>query len=566
VVLHSSFHSLFSRNCIGGGVLAVIADCWVDNGNIYIQPYAGERYNVDDIVRPLRFSYLPASNLYHSPVTHARAKTLYEVASPFFRYHESFTPFLTPIDSTAKTALDLPEPPSKTSSWLHQRQAFHFLKNLPAGGLFADMGTGKTKVVVDLINENHFKRTLIVCPKRVMYHWPREFKKHSINNIRVVVLDGPLTMRAAVLRNWRNADPVVFVTNYDGFQYEKFSDVVFTTPFDACFLDESHKIKAAGGKTSMFFAKFGRRVARRFCLTGTPNADKPLDVYAQYRFLDPGIFGTRYDVFKRKYAIFGGYQGREIITYSDLDDLHERMYTIAFRVTADVLDLPELQEIDIPVKLSDRAALIYLEMYKKMVVHFESGTATVNNTLARLTRLAQISSGYLPVEDAEENTHLEFFDTTKQETLEELISDIPDAEPVVVFARFHQDLERIKEVCGRINRPYMELSGRKDQWEEWQYRRNSNEVLAVQISAGGAGVELFRSHYGIYYSFDYSLTNWEQSHKRLHRPGQTKDVRLYVLAAGLDPYILDALREKKSVAEYVADKIGKDPSAEVFNL
>ena len=92
-------------------------------------------------------------------------------------------------------------------------------------------------------------------------------------------------------------------------------------------------------------------------MTGTPAHNSPLDVYAQYRFLDPGIFGTNFSAFRNRYAVMGGHGGYQVIAYRisptlpdgqpnpyyspKLDQEFQEMYSIAFRVrTGDVLDLP----------------------------------------------------------------------------------------------------------------------------------------------------------------------------------------------------------------------------------
>src|SRR5690606_4115226 len=161
----------------------------------------------------------------------------------------------------------------------------------------------------------------------------------------------------------------------------------------------------------------GKRVPYLMALTGTPAHNSSLDVYAQYRFLDPGIFGTKFSAFRSRYAVMGGYGGYQVIAYRtsptlpdgrpnpyyslELDqEFQERMYSISFRVrTGDVLDLPPEMDEERRFDLSDSAWKIYTKLYRDMVVGAGSGKVTVANALTRLLRLQQITSGFLPVED-----------------------------------------------------------------------------------------------------------------------------------------------------------------------
>ena len=125
-------------------------------------------------------------------------------------------------------------------------------------------------------------------------------------------------------------------------------------------------------------------------------------------------------------------------------------------------------------------------------------------------------------------------------------------EPVVVFCRFQQDLDVVHEVCQRLGRSSGELSGRKDQWEDFQFKE-AFEVLAVQIQAGGVGVNLTRAAYAIYYSIGFSLGDYLQSLARIHRPGQRRPVTYYHLIARktIDERVYEALEARQDLVEAV---------------
>ena len=479
---------------------------------------------------------------------------------------------------------ELPDHPSGTSSWTHQKRAFQFAKNLPAVGLFMDMGSGKTKVAVDLITNRGHKRTLVVCPKSAMVDvWARQVPVHSHISIDVAILNGSTAGKkveqaeAALARAEEAGRPTILVVNYESVWREPLKSFLKRAGLDCMVLDESHRIKSPGSRVSLYCAELGKRVPYRMALTGTPAHNSPLDVYAQYRFLDPGVFGTNFNAFRNRYAVMGGYGGYQVIAYRisptlpdgqpnpyyspKLDrEFQERMYSIAFRVrTGDVLDLPPEMDEERRFNLSDSTRKTYAKLYRNMVADVGSGKVTITNALTRLLRLQQITSGFLPVEGDKDNAiNLQQIDTGKQRLLADLLEDLPAHEPLVVFFRFIHDADAIRQEAEVAGRRYYELSGRINQLEDWKTERPddlSAGVIAVQIRAGGAGVDLTRACYCVYYSLGFSLGDYDQSRRRINRPGQTRPVRFYHLIANgtVDEKVYAALKAKTDVVSYVVD-------------
>lgn len=470
-----------------------------------------------------------------------------------------------------KDAEELPDiPETKFPAWHHQKQAFWFAKDLPAAMLAMDMGTGKSKVAIDLICNRGHNKILIICPKSVIDVWPKEFQKHSIKDYKVVPLDQKSVQKKYEVMKENYDDKVVFVVNYEsvwrpplGPEYKKNKQgkkvkvndgyIIDECNFDLVVLDESHRIKAPGGKASLYLKHLGKQVPYRLCLTGTPLPHSPLDVYGQYRFLDPGIFGTSFNRFKNRYAIMGGYGGYEILGYQNDEEFHEKFYSIAYKCDAeDVLDLPEKMFLTRTCQLSSKARKIYDQLAEQFVAEIGDGEITVLNALSKLLRLQQITSGYLP--DDEGNIHQ--IDTSKKELLQDILEDIDPKEPIVVFARFRHDLDNIREVAEKLKRSYCELSGRIDQLKEWQ--EGEYNVIGVQIQSGGVGVDLTRSRYSIYYSLGYSLGDYQQSLARIHRPGQERNTTFIHLIAEntVDEKVEAALQKKKDIIDYILEEVG----------
>lgn len=598
-----------------------IADVWAEERFIYVEAVNSESMLVQSLMKGIPSQvYDPVMLTWQFMASPSVAIRIREVLGSRARYHYTFDNVLEHGKSTdSAQALknvnpeSFPEIPGMMGeSWPHQKQAYAYISRVlgigsrsggtSGAGLFADMGTGKTRVGLGLIaaNPRLIRRVLIICPKRVIKTWPEEASKHmpSESMLPMYLLAG-ITNKTA--REWEQEfeytirpdirsyvriyngttkergeaiidhklTPGIFVCNYDALVYPHFADALYECEWDLIILDEAHKIKAAGGKTSKFMARLGKKARYKLGQTGTPNADKPIDLYGLYRFLDPGIFGTSFNRFKDRYAVFGGYQGREIIGYQNLDELSDKMYTIAFRVTDEVTKLPPTMEHIVRVNLGPKAREAYEELKEEMVYSLAEGTITVQNALTKILRLQQITSGYVPMQyvegsedqlDAQLFTKLQYFEKDKQEALLEIMEDMPEKEPLVVFCKFVQDLEYIKEAAGMMGRPYLEISGRRDDLGKFKNPDSGNCVLGVQITAGGAGVDLTRAHYVVYYSLTHSLTSYEQSLKRVHRPGQKNTVHYYYLTASntIDVLIRKALREKKSVAKYVLDNVQQD--------
>jgi SNF2 family DNA or RNA helicase len=461
-----------------------------------------------------------------------------------------------------KRAQDLPEiPKTRFKAWLHQKQAFWFAEQLKGVMLAMDMGTGKTKVSVDLVVNRGHMATVIFCPKSVIMTWQREFPKHAPEGfeIEVLGLDEPnktvkkkaeMAKAFVELQRARNK-PFVLVMNYDAAWREPMDDFLLKQKWDCMIVDESHKSKAPGGKFSMFASRLADRTEYRICLTGTPLAHSPLDAYAQYRILDKGVFGTSYQAFKSRFAILDQWGG--FIRPANEDEFNQRFYSIAYRVTKDVLDLPPTKDVPLYCRLSSKAMKVYKQLEKDFVAEIEGGTVTAANALAKLLRLQQITSGYLPLDETQdsESSETAIVDTAKQDALEELLEGMEDREPVVIFSRFTYDLDRIKETVEKMGRTYAELSGRKSQLSAWQ--EGKFDVIGVQIQSGGAGIDLTRSRYSVYYSVGHSLGDYLQSRARTDRPGQTRPTTMYhIIAQGtVDEKVYAALESREEVIKAI---------------
>lgn len=443
--------------------------------------------------------------------------------------------------------------------WAHQEIAFQFIKDHPQGALFMDMGTGKSKVMIDLIEEKGWQRVMIVCPKAVCRVWIEQFKIHATTPYKLLDLSEMpgQKKREALVSLWAQNGLKVVIINYDSVWREPLRGYLLKKPPEVIICDESHRIKSSSSMASRFMTNLGKRVEYRYCLTGTPLPQSPLDIYGQYRFMAPTVFGTNYGKFSHQYAIIDDYWGYdEIKGFQNLDELHDKIYALAYRVELkDVIELPPVQDITIEFEMSPKAQKAYSELKKEGCLEFKEGTLTTSAAITLIGRLQQICSGYAPVyDDNGVETQVEV-DDGRVKALEDILDGVEATEPVVVFCKYRKDIKNILEACARMGRTHYELSGKVNQYTD--FKAHPDGVIVVQIHSGSAGIDLTDARYCIYYSLNHSLGDYEQSRARVHRPGQKCPVIYYTIVAKhkrcvtIDEQIIKALQTKQDIVSIV---------------
>jgi SNF2 family DNA or RNA helicase len=453
-----------------------------------------------------------------------------------------------------------PIPHEKHPAWNHQRAAYWHSWNHWAAGrsgtlLAADMGCGKTKVAIDLAHNLPARNLLILAPMRVVDVWREQLDKHANFPYLLALLDDRVrggveakTQRArdtlAQARAMR-AMPIIAI-NYESAWLTPFGPFALNTIWDLVICDEIHRAKLASGKLSRFLAKLHFRTHHRLGMTGTPMPHSPLDVWAYFRFLNPAIFDPTWTEFKTRYAVLGPFG--DVKKYRDRDQLNEKFYSIAFRVKAeDVLDLPPEMDQHLYCDLHTQGAKVYRDLQTEMIAWLEEAgeEISINNALTLLLRLQQLTGGTLKSDDGTEVR----IDTAKEDLLTDWLEDLPENEPVVIFARFHADLDAIARACLAAKRACAEMSGRRNELPQW--KAGHATVLAAQIQTAGEGQDLTRARLCAYYSMGFSLAQYLQSRKRVHRPGQTRPVVYYHFLARrtIDEIVLRAVEQRWNLVE-----------------
>lgn len=498
-----------------------------------------------------RFPYGPYTAfqlLYHlKSQIKACDPSIKELAASYYKAHQK-----------KESSEDFPDVPKlKTIPWHHQKRVYHFCKDFPATALSVCMGGGKSLVALALLLNRDCDKNLIICPKSVIPVWPMEFEKHTYC---VAHFSTPTkgTVKKRAEKAKQDLDmakvrklPYILVVNYESAWREEFAKFILSLEWDHIIFDELHRLKDPSSKTSKFAHKLVGNSKFRLGLTGTLLPHSPLDAFSQFKALSPDVFGKHFTHFKKRYAEMGGYGGKEVIGFKNLEDLHERIESISIRITEDVLDLPEAIHSYRLAELSTKTRKLYERLNSDLFAQVENDQITVANAMVKVLRLQQLTSGYLKTDEGE----LIEYGTEKQEVFRELLTEIPRDESIVIFCRFTADIANVKQACMADNRTCGELSGKLNQLKLFQ--DGEYDCLAVQIKSGGTGIDLTRASIGVYYSIGHSLGDYLQSLKRLHRPGQTRPVRYFHLLCKdtVDETVYKALQSKQKIVDYILDDI-----------
>ncbi len=464
-----------------------------------------------------------------------------------------------------KTATSfIPIPEARTDPWIQQLRAYHFARAMPGCMLAMDMGTGKTKVVIDLVTNLHLFRTLVIAPSAVAEDiWPDEIMKHGrvTKNVVAALVDGPVKKRTETADALLNAPTDAYpwrwiIINYEAVWREPFKSWALKQHWNLVVADESHRIKGAGSNVSTFLYRVGLRADRRLCLTGTPLPNGPMDAYGQYRFLDPGIFGTNFGTFQNEYAEMGGFENREYLRYRNQKRMMKKMHRIMYHVDADdVQDFPSETDTYRHAKLDPESRRIYKALDKEFIAAVNDGVITIDNVLVKGLRLQELTSGYTTPDrkDPDQDKVRYEANSVKAHLLLDTLNDIK-RQPMVIFARFRWDLATIHEVIQERGWTSCELSGSANDYREW--KRGSADVLVAQIQSGKEGLDFTRARYGIFYSLNFSLGDYRQMRKRIRRPGQEKPHTFIhlIISNTIDQEIMEAIWAKEEPVDYLLKK------------
>ncbi len=362
---------------------------------------------------------------------------------------------------------------------------------------------------------------LIVAPLSILSVWEAEFAQFAAFDYALTVLTGDGAKKADTLRHMNGTALQVAVVNYES-AWRMERELSAWGP-DLIVCDEGHKIKTHNISASKAMHRLGAKAGYRLLLTGTLITNKAIDVFSPYKFLNPTIFGTSFYAFRSRYFDMVGYGNHTPVLKKSMEaELSARLHSIAYRAAkADCLDLPETTDVVRQVELEPAARKVYRSLVKESFAELASGEVTAPNVLTRLLRLSQLTGGFL---GNDENAAVQQISSAKLSAMEDILdSAVAEGQKLVIIARFLPEIRAIcKELDGRGLR-YACITGEvQDRAAQVAQFQNDPDVpvFVGQIATAGLGLTLTAASTMVFYSLDYSMSNYEQAKARIHRVGQ----------------------------------------------
>ena len=469
----------------------------------------------------------------------------------------------------------------KTKPYAHQLTALEKSWNKENFAYFMEMGTGKTKVLIDnlamLYDKSKVDGALIIAPKGVVKTWyeqelPTHLPNH-IDNVSVLWQSNITKSQQEKLDSILENEMLlhVLVMNVEALSTEKgvnFARKFINSHKTLMAIDESTTIKTPTARRTKNIILLGKQAKYKRIMTGSPITKNPLDLYTQCEFLDPWLLDfTSYYAFRNRYAEMKTMhlRGRSIQVVSEfknLGELSETVKNFSYRVLKeDCLDLPPKNFIKRHITLTPAQKKIYEQMKKAAMAVLNGKVTTTMTVLTQLMRLHQITCGHFTADDGS-------VQEIESNRLNELMSILEETEgKAIIWANYQRDvakiIEHIEKKYGKGSIvDYYGLTPQEDRQDNIRKFQNKPECrfLIGTPQTGGYGITLTQANTVIYYSNGYDLEKRLQSEDRAHRIGQKKTVTYVDLICEdtVDEKIVKALRDKINIASEVMGEELKD--------
>jgi len=462
----------------------------------------------------------------------------------------------------------------KTKPYGHQMTALEKSWNRETYAYFMEMGTGKTKVLIDnvamLYDRGKIDGTLIISPKGVMGTWySQELPTHlpdHIENVSVLWQANITKSQSHKLGNLFKTDERlhILIMNVEALSTQKglaFAQKFLLSHRTLMCIDESTTIKNPKAKRTKNIISLAPRAQYRRILTGSPVTKNPLDLYSQCEFLNEELLDfTSYYAFRNRYAEMktlhiAGRSIQVVSHFKNLEELSDQLKTFSYRVLKeDCLDLPEKIYMKREIELSPEQNKVYKQMKEEALATLNGKQITTMTVLTQLMRLQQITCGHFVADDG---TTQEI----KSNRLNELMDILDEVEgKAIIWAHWQKDIQIIKTALIKRYGPrsvvdYYGLTPQDQRQKNKDAFQNDSKVrfFVGTPQTGGYGITLTAASTVIYYSNGYDLEKRIQSEDRAHRIGQKKSVTYIDLIAEdtVDKKIQQSLRKKINIASEV---------------
>jgi len=466
----------------------------------------------------------------------------------------------------------------KTKPYAHQLTALEKSWDKTEYGYFMEMGTGKSKVLVDnmamLYDKGKINGAIIVAPKGVYRNWySQEIPNHLASHIQPTMVLWTASTSKTKDKEYQSLfetghDLHILIINVEALSTKR--GLAFASKFMSCHetmlaIDESTTIKNPTAIRTKSILTLGKQAKYRRILTGSPVTKSPLDLFTQCGFLNSYLLGyDSFYAFRNRYANmidrnFGGRRVQLIGSYKRLDELATKLKVFSYRVLKeDCLDLPPKVYIRREVELTEEQSKAYSTMKSAALALLKGKMATAPHVLTQMMRLHQITCGHLRNDDGT-------ITDIKNNRLDELIKLLDEVEgKVIIWANYIHDIKHIVERIGKefgqdsIVQYYGDVSAeqRQENIVKFQDPKSKARFFIGNPQTGGYGITLTAANNVVYYSNGYDLEKRLQSEDRAHRIGQEKSVTYvdFIAPKTVDEKIVKALRSKMNIANTIMDE------------
>ena len=459
----------------------------------------------------------------------------------------------------------------KTKPYQHQKDALEKSWNRDSFAYFMEMGTGKTKVLIDnlalLYEKNKVDGALIIAPKGVVGTWfNQELPTHLPKRVKnvTVLWQSNINKKQKQKLNFEQEGLHILIMNVEAFSTQKgfsYAEKFLTSHKSMMAIDESTTIKNPRAKRTKNILLLSKAAKYRRIMTGSPVTRNPLDLYSQCEFLDPKHLDfPSYYAFRNRYAemktmFLSGRSVQVVGGFRHLEELSESLKAFSYRILKEnCLDLPNKIYMEREIQLTSEQERLYEQMRQEALATLNGKTVTTMTALTQLMRLHQITCGHFAADDGS-------IQEVKNNRLAELLDVLDEIEgKAIIWAHYQHDVKNIFKLLeekygpGSVVHYYGRTLPEQRDYAIKNFKENDRVRFFVGTpQTGGYGITLVQASTVIYYSNGYDLEKRMQSEDRAHRIGQKKKVTYidFIAPNTIDEKIRKALRKKINIASKV---------------
>lgn len=437
-----------------------------------------------------------------------------------------------------------------TKLFPHQLKCVEKLKKFKIGALYMEMGTGKTRTALELINmrldKGKVDHVIWLCPCSVKDNLKRDIIKHTGSELKqIITICGIETLSSSLSANIKLRSLVK----------EK-----------KCYLivDESNLVKNFFAKRTKNIIELAKVCQYKLILNGTLITRNEADLFAQWYILDWRILGYKsYYSFSANHLEYD--EAGKVKSVLDTDYLISKIAKYSYQVKKEeCLDLPD-KNYDISYfELTREQEEEYKEtkeMFLAVVDEFDETTI-----YRLLTALQLVLSGERILNHSPKSKirHESMFDNPEENPRLQALQSCLTKQKTIIFCKYTKE---VNDICQVINKIYgqdsaVQFTGQipmKKRLKNLEKFREGSLYLVANKNCAGYGLNLQFCNNIIYYTNDWDWGTRAQSEDRVHRIGQEENVNIIDICANnpLDRRILRCLYRKENLAAVMKEELEK---------